>query len=256
MTSRLKNKNAIITGSAAGIGFETAKLFGQEGANVTIMDISEEAANKAAEKLIKEGIIAKAYALDVTDYNAVQTQFKQAIEHYQGKIDILVNNAGIADFGSVDNTEPNLWQRVMAVNIDGTYFCSKVVLPTMLEQGSGTIINCGSVAGTVGIPGMAAYCAAKAAIMGLTKQMSADYSGKGIRVNCVCPGTVATTAMGQQLLGSDTSAATQKKRLSKYPIGRFGEPKEIANGYLFLASDESSFVCGSSLYINGGMTTI
>jgi len=256
MTNRLKNKNAIITGSAAGIGFETAQLFGQEGANVTIMDISEEAANKAAEKLIKEGIIANAYALDVTDYNAVQTQFKKAIEHYQGKIDILVNNAGIADFGSVDNTEPNLWQRVMAVNIDGTYFCSKVVLPTMLEQGSGTIINCGSVAGTVGIPGMAAYCAAKAAIMGLTKQMSADYSGKGIRVNCVCPGTVATTAMGQQLLGSDTSAETQKKRLLKYPIGRFAGPKEIANGYLFLASDDASFVCGSSLYIDGGMTTI
>jgi NAD(P)-dependent dehydrogenase (short-subunit alcohol dehydrogenase family) len=255
MLGKLHNKTAVITGAAKGIGFETARLFGKEGAKVTIMDIDEQSAIDAAKKLSDEGIEAYAFQLDVTDAENVEKTFQKAIENYSGVLNILVNNAGIADFGNVENTSVDLWNRIMAVNLNGTFFCSKAAIPSMKEHG-GSIVNFGSVAGVVGIPGMAAYCAAKAAIVGLTKQMAADYSGQGIRTNCVCPGTIASTALGQQLLGSDTSEETQKKRLAKYPIGRFGEPIEIAEVVLFLASDQASFVSGAAFNVDGGMTAI
>ncbi|HEY8037299.1 MAG TPA: SDR family NAD(P)-dependent oxidoreductase [Methylobacter sp.] len=255
MSRKLENKTAVITGAAKGIGFETARLFGKEGAKVTIMDIDEQSAIEAAKKLGDEGIEAYAFQLDVTDAESVEKTFQKAIANYSGVLNILVNNAGIADFGTVENTSLDVWNRIMAVNLNGTFFCSKAAIPSMKAHG-GSIVNFGSVAGVVGIPGMAAYCAAKAAVVGLTKQMAADYSGQGIRTNCVCPGTIASTALGQQLLGSDTSEETQKKRLAKYPLGRFGEPVEIAQAVLFLASDQASFVSGAAFNVDGGMTAI
>jgi NAD(P)-dependent dehydrogenase (short-subunit alcohol dehydrogenase family) len=143
----------------------------------------------------------------------------------------------------------------MAVNLNGTYLCSKYALPAMKQQG-GAIINFGSVAGMVGIPNMAAYCTSKAAVIGLTKQMAVDYSKLGIRVNCICPGMIADTNMGQQILATDESEEMMIKRLSKYPIGRFGKPEEIVAAVLFLASDEASFVCGSAFTVDGGMTAL
>jgi NAD(P)-dependent dehydrogenase (short-subunit alcohol dehydrogenase family) len=255
MSGKLQNKTAVITGAAKGIGFETARLFGKEGAKVTIMDIDEKSAIEAVKMLSDEGIEAYAFQLDVTNAESVEKTFQKAIENYGGVLNILVNNAGIADFGTIENTSLDLWNRVMAVNLNGTFFCSKAAIPSMREHG-GSIVNFGSVAGVVGVPGMAAYCAAKAAIIGLTKQMAADYSAQNIRTNCVCPGTVASTALGQQLLGSDTSEETRKKRLAKYPIGRFGEPVEIAQAVLFLASDQASFVSGAAFNVDGGMTAI
>ena len=256
MADRFADKNAIITGAAGGIGFQTSRMFGLEGARVCIMDINEEAANAAATQLNTEGIDASAIQLDVTDEAAVEIAFSSAMDNFSGKVDILVNNAGIADFGSVETTDSVIWRRIMDVNVTATYFCSRAVIPAMREHGGGAIVNFGSVAGHAGINNMAAYCTAKAAVIGLTKQMAAQYAAEGIRVNCVSPGTVATTAMGHQLLGSDMSDEAQRRRLSKYPIGRFGEPEEIARAVLFLASEEASFCCGSDFVVDGGMTAI
>ena len=256
MADRFTGKNAIITGAAGGIGFQTSRMFGLEGARVCIMDINEEAANAAATQLNTEGIDASAIQLDVTDEAAVEIAFSSAMDNFSGKVDILVNNAGIADFGSVETTDSAIWRRIMDVNVTATYFCSRAVIPAMREHGGGAIVNFGSVAGHAGINNMAAYCTAKAAVIGLTKQVAAQYAAEGIRVNCVSPGTVATTAMGHQLLGSDMSDEAQRRRLSKYPIGRFGEPEEIARAVLFLASEEASFCCGSDFVVDGGMTAI
>ena len=256
MVDRFADKNAIITGAAGGIGLQTSRLLGLEGARVCIMDINAEAAGNAADELNNEGVNAFSMQLDVTDEAAVTAAFSRAVEVFSGKVDILVNNAGIADFGSVETTATEIWRRIMDVNVTATYFCSRAVIPVMRKNGGGAIVNFGSVAGHAGINNMAAYCTAKAAVIGLTKQMAAQYSAEGIRVNCVSPGTVAATAMGHQLLGSDTSQEAMQRRLAKYPVGRFGKPEEIARAVLFLASDEAGFCCGSDFVVDGGMTAI
>ena len=255
MSKRFQGKIAVITGAATGMGYDIALRLGMEGASLALLDINETALSDAVKTLSANGLVVKPYQLDVSNPQAVSNTFSKLLEEFSGSLDILINNAGIADFGTVDTTESQVWNRVMAVNLNGTYLCSKYALPAMKQQG-GTIINFGSVAGMVGIPNMAAYCTSKAAVIGLTKQMAVDYSKLGIRVNCICPGMIADTNMGQQILATDESEEMMIKRLSKYPIGRFGKPEEIVAALLFLASDEASFVCGSVFTVDGGMTAL
>ena len=255
MSNRFQGKKAVITGAATGMGYDIARHLGMEGASLALLDINEAALWEAAKTLISHGIVVKAYQLDVSSPQAVTNTFSKLIEEFSGALDILINNAGIAEFGSVEATEPETWNSVMSVNVNGTYLCSKFALPAMKQNG-GTIINFGSIAGMVGIPNMAAYCTSKAAVIGLTKQMAVDYSKLGIRVNCICPGMIDDTDMGRQILETDVSEEMMIKRLSKYPIGRFGKSEEIVAAVLFLASDEASFVCGSAFTVDGGMTAI
>ncbi len=254
MTGRLANKNAIITGGGAGIGLAIARLFGIEGASVSILERDEARANQTEAELRREGIDAVAYYVDVADAKGVAEAFKQIVARCAGVIHVLVNNAGIAEFANVEEATLASWERIMAVNVSGTFLCSQAALPYMKSAG-GAIVNIASIAGQIGIPKMPAYCASKAAVIGLTRQMAVDYTGFGIRVNCLCPGRIAGTELDRWIMADDSDEATQAK-LAKYPIGRFGHPEEIAQAALFLASDESSFVSGASLCIDGGMTAL
>ncbi len=255
MSNRFQGKQAVITGGATGMGYDIARHLGMEGASLAILDINEAALADATQALRADGIVVKAYQVDISNPDEVADTFSRLIADFNGSLDILINNAGIAEFGTVETTESDVWIKVMAVNVNGTYLCAKSALPAMKQHG-GTIVNFGSVAGMVGIPNMAVYCASKAAVIGLTKQMAVDYSKLGIRVNCICPGMIADTDMGRQILATDGSEEMMKLRLSKYPIGRFGESEEIVAAVLFLASDEASFVCGSAFTVDGAMTAL
>lgn len=255
MDNRFQGKQAVITGGATGMGYDIVKRLGMEGASLAILDNNKAALADASESLRADGIVANSYYVDVANPDEVANTFFRLIADFDGIIDILINNAGIADFGTVETSEPDVWNKVMAVNVNGTYLCSRSALPAMKGYG-GAIVNFGSIAGMVGIPNMAAYCTSKAALIGLTKQMAVDYSKLGIRVNCICPGMIADTDMGRQILATDESEEMMKRRLSKYPIGRFGKSEEIVAAVLFLASDEASFVCGSAFTVDGGMTAL
>jgi NAD(P)-dependent dehydrogenase (short-subunit alcohol dehydrogenase family) len=254
MGGRLADKNVVITGAGSGIGFEMARLFGRESARVSIIERDDALAETAEADLRKEGTDAAAFCVDVTDACGVAEAFGKIISRYAGLVHVLINNAGIVGFGSVEDATLDSWERIMAVNVTSTFLCSQVVLPLMKQHG-GAIVNVASIAGLVGFPRMAAYCASKAAVIGLTRQMAADYTAFGIRVNCLCPGRVAGTGIDQYIMERDTTSETQAK-MAKYPIGRFGRPEEIAQAALFLASDEASFVSGVAFCVDGGMTAI
>ncbi|MFN8456202.1 MAG: SDR family oxidoreductase [Anaerolineae bacterium] len=251
---RLADKVAIITGGGSGIGEVTAHLFAREGAAVMIADINVEAAQKVAEAIQAEGGRAAAIKCDVTAEESAAAATQAALTSF-GRVDILFNNAGNEAFGTVVNTDLAAWDLIFAVHVRGTYLCSKYAIPAMIEGGrGGVVINVSSVAGLVGIQNLSAYCAAKGAIISLTRAMAADFAAQKIRVNCIAPGTTMTP-LGQRLIANDTPERLAQ-RLSRYPMGRFGQPDEIARSVLFLASDDSSYATGMCLTIDGGLTCV
>lgn len=252
MAGRLAGQNAIITGAGAGIGLATAWAFGREGARVAILDLDSERAEAAAGKLRRDGIETFALAVDVADEAGVAAAFREIGDRFGAGVQILVNNAGIAEFASVEESSLAAFQRIMAVNVMGIFLCSKAALPSLKQSGGG-IVNIASIAGMIGIPRMPAYCASKAAVIGLTRQMAVDYAAHGVRVNCVCPGRIAGTALDRWIVEQDSEAVTRAK-LAKYPLGRFGRPEEVADAILFLATSASGFITGTTLTIDGGMT--
>ena len=246
---RVAGKVALISGGARGIGAATAKLLAREGAAVVIADILVDE-GKATEALIAEsGGRALFVDLDVTSEESWQSAVQAAVSTF-GKLDILVNNAGVSHRAGVEETSSEAWDKVMDVNVKGVFLGTKAAIPEMRKAGGGSIINISSIYGIVGSSTSTAYHAAKGASRLLTKSAAIQYAGENIRVNSVHPGFALTplTSRGYQ------EEERQETSLARTPIGRLGNANDIAYGILYLASDESSFVTGSELVIDGGMT--
>ncbi|HHY61721.1 MAG: 3-oxoacyl-ACP reductase FabG [Bacillota bacterium] len=244
---RLDGKVAIITGSGRGLGKEAAFLFAEEGAKVVVCDINRQSAEEVALAIVDAGGEAMATMVDVTDSESVQRMVDAAMERF-GTIDVLVNNAGItADAQLVKMTEDQ-WDRVIAVNLKGVYLCTKAVAPIMIAKGSGRIINTSSVVGIYGNFGQSNYVATKAGVIGMTKVWAKELGRKGITVNAVAPGFTMTEMM------STVPEKVLTGIRDRTPLGRLGEPRDIAYAYLYLASNEASFVNGATIQVDGGLT--
>jgi len=251
---RLEDKVAIITGGGSGIGRATARLFSLEGARVLVADLRGEKAQQVAEEIRKEGGIAEAMAADVSQEKQAEGIAKRTVELWK-RIDILVNNAASFIKKRVDEATRADWEEVLGVNVLGTSFCSKYVIPAMQKQKKGAIVNLGSINGVLGMPDFMTYNATKAAIINMTKSMALDLAPYNIRVNCVCPGQTNTPALETVLrsLGSSIEEG-EKKYCDRHMIKRFGKPEEIAPAILFVASDEASFMTSSIVMVDGGYT--
>lgn len=243
---RLQGKTAIITGAARGIGKTTAELFGSEGAAVILWDRDAEA-GKAAENYLKEkGYTAEFMQIDVTSLESVTAAVASVKEKY-AKLDILINNAGITKDATLVKMTEEQWQSVLNVNLTGVFNCTKAAAPVMIENGYGRVINTSSVVGIYGNFGQTNYVATKAGIIGMSKVWARELGKKGITVNVVAPGFIAT-----EMVNSVPEKVLQMMR-EKTPVGRLGEPIDIAKAYLFLASDEASYVNGAVLSVDGGL---
>jgi NAD(P)-dependent dehydrogenase (short-subunit alcohol dehydrogenase family) len=246
---RLADKVVVITGSASGIGREAALLFSDEGAKLCIADVAEKEGEQTASDC-KDAFFQK---VDVSDPQSVQDMYGATQERYGG-IDVLYNNAGImpADDASVLDTEPDAWQRVQDVNTKGVYLCCKYGIPHLLERGGGSVINVASFVAMMGAAtSQISYTASKGAVLAMSRELSVEFARRGVRVNALCPGPVETPLLMRLF---DETPGALERRLVHLPMGRLAQAREIANGALFLASDESSYVNGATFLVDGGLT--
>ena len=246
---RLKDKVALITGGARGIGQAIAMTFAKEGADIVVADINLEIAQKTASEI--EGLGRKALALeiDVTNYNLVEEGINKILDK-MGKVDILVNNAGITKDNLILRMSQAEWDAVLNVNLKGTFNCIKAVSRPMVKQRSGRIISIASIIGLIGNPGQANYAASKAGIIALTKTVAKELASRNINANAVAPGFIQTEMTAK--LPDDI----KKKMLEAIPLAKLGTPQDVANLCLFLASDESSYITGQTITIDGGMVMV
>ncbi len=246
---RLENKVALISGGARGMGAVEARLFASEGAKVVIGDLLEAEGRQTEAQINESGGECLFLHLDVTSESNWRDVVAATVARF-GKLDIIVNNAGIARGGTVEEITSELWDTVMDINAKGVFLGTKAAIPEMRRNGGGSIINISSIWGIVASGGSTAYPASKGAVRLLTKSTAIQYAGEGIRANSVHPGYITTPMT--EAIGADTGR--NQRVVSNTPLGRWGEPEEVAYGVLFLASDESSFMTGSELVIDGGWT--
>jgi len=251
MSGKLEGRVAIVTAGGSGIGAATARRFAQEGASIVVADLSGKRAEEVMNGLTANGGKAVCIKMDASDPEGVQATLKLALDTYS-RLDIMFNNAGFAEVALLDETSLESWNRVLAVTLTSTFLGMKYCLPIMRQQGKGVIINTASISGTGGDYGLSSYNAAKAGVINLTRSAALENAKYNIRVNCVCPGAINTRAA--QILGKERADEFRRLQGEAHPLGRMGEPEEIANTVLFLASDEASFITGASIVVDGGVT--
>lgn len=250
---RLAGKVAVITGAASGIGKAAALLFAKEGAKVVVADWNAEGAQETVAAIKDTGGDATSVHADLSQNAEVANVFKQCQDTY-GALHILYNNAGIGystpiTLGDAVELPEENWDRVLAINLKSVYLCCKHGIPAMIESGGGAIVNTSSVMGLGSVPGADAYTAAKGGIIAMTRSLAKKYGEKGIRVNVIAPGSIATPMIAHLLQDEEG-----REKRSRVPLGRVGQPEDIAYAALYLASDESSFVTGAVLFVDGGAT--
>ena len=249
-----RGRVALITGAARGIGRACAELFAKRGYVVVLADVDGETLNRAASAIARSGGDATAMPLDIADPRACRAAAADVVRNC-GRIDVLVANAGVQVGGSLLQTPDHDWQRILAVNLNGTAYSARAVIPAMLDRGSGAIVITSSVNALVGTPGMAVYDMSKAAVLGLTRSLAAEYGSCGIRVNAVCPGNTLTDFHLDAMASKGLSADDVREMTRGYGLlGRIAEPREIAQAIAFLAGDEASFITGQVLAVDGGFS--
>jgi NAD(P)-dependent dehydrogenase (short-subunit alcohol dehydrogenase family) len=249
---RMEGKVAVVTGGATGIGHATARKLCEVGASVAILDRNAKAAQETVEALRKAGYAASFHPCDVTVESDVKTAMGAAVQHY-GALHILVSNAGIQSYGDVVTTSPRLWDETMDVHIKGCFHATKYAIPAMLASGGGAIVIVASVQSFTAINNSVAYVAAKHALLGIARSIALDFASRNIRANCVCPGAIDTPMLRHT---ADMTSSPEKMldTLGRmHALGRIGRPEEVANAIAFLASDDASFITGTSLIVDGGL---
>ncbi len=247
----LNGKVGVITGAASGIGLATASLLAEMGASVALLDIQKSKGEKAAAEIRKMGGKVKFYCCDITSDEQCEHTIK-AIHKEFDKIDILFNNAGIIKRRNIINLKEKDWDQVLNVNLKGIFLLSRYVIPIMIKAKGGSIINTGSGWGLKGGSDALAYCASKGGVVNMTRAMAIDHGKHGIRVNCVCPGDIDTPMLRNEALQLGVNEEEFMKEAVKRPINRIGTPQDVAYAVLYLASDLSSWVTGSTLVVDGG----
>jgi meso-butanediol dehydrogenase/(S,S)-butanediol dehydrogenase/diacetyl reductase len=250
--ARLLGKVVLVTGSGMGIGAAIAELCAAEGAHVVAADVDPEAGLRTSQRIAAASGSAISVVCDVARADQVQRAVETTVQTYGG-IDVLINNAGISLDGTVLDTAEDDWDRVIAVNLKGVYLCSKYAVPHIVNRGGGAVVNIASVAGLAGLRRGAAYNASKAGVVMLTKNMALDLAPHGIRVNCVCPGATVTPMYEASIARAGDAETVRRNMTLLRPLGRLGEARETAQAVLFLMSDESSYITGTVVVVDGGV---
>jgi NAD(P)-dependent dehydrogenase (short-subunit alcohol dehydrogenase family) len=250
--TRLAGKVALVTGGGSGIGKAVALAFAAEGAKVAVMGRRLEKVQEVAAEVKKRGGDAVAIAGDVAKAADAERAVRETVEKLGG-LNVLVNNAGMLSVATVETVPEEEWDRVMTVNVKGPFLMSRAALPEMRKAGGGAIVNIGSIVGLIAIKNRAAYSTSKGAVTMLTKAMALDHAHENIRVNCICPALVETELV-QRLFASADGEAVKRERIAGFPLGRMGQPQDVAGMAVFLASEESSWVTGTAIPLDGGLS--
>ena len=251
--TRLAGKVALITGGGTGIGRAIALAFAREGAKVAVAGRRKEKLDETLQQLEKQGAAGLAIACDVAKGEDAERAVRETAKIF-GKMNVLVNNAGVLHVSKIEAMSEDEWDRVMTINLKGPFLMCRAALPEFRKAGGGAIVNVGSVLGLIGMKDRAAYCASKGGVTLLTKAVALDHADENVRANCICPSIVETELVAGLFAGSDGGKAMRKARIEQIPLGRMGKPEDVAEMAVFLASEESSWLTGAAVPLDGGLS--